>query len=139
MVDTLLGLEWAHALLASQQAGRPPRAWLREVAAAYLYQAVLREMRDGQRLEYLRRWAEVSVAGAQPTLEEPEAFVYPRGKMPLEDLLWTQGNLWLLAATLGETHGWTLAAPDVRDAAKEAAKETAKEVARAAFKVPLAG
>ena len=134
-VDTLLGLEWAHALLASRQTGRPPRAWLREVAAAYLYQAVLRELRDGHRLEYLRRWAVVGVAGAQPTLEEPEAFVYPRGKMPLEDLLWTQGNLWLRAAALGETHGWALLAPDVRDLAKE----TAKEAVQAAFRVPLAG
>lgn len=129
-MDTLLGLEWAHALIATRQEGRPPRAWLREVAAAYLYQAVLRGLRDGPKLEYLRRWAEVGVAGTQPTVDTPEAFLYPRAKMPLDDLLWTQGTLWLRAAELGAAHGWALPALEVRTLAK---------TARAAFRVPLAG
>lgn len=112
--DAQLGLEWAHALLLTQQQGRPPKAWLREVAAAYLYQAVLHHLKDTLRLDYLGAWAQLQQAGAEPAVEAPEAFVYPRAKMPLNDLLWTQSELWLRATALGEQHGWALSAAVLR-------------------------
>ncbi len=114
-LDTLLGLEWAHALQLSKQQGRAPRPWLREVAAAYLYQAVLVELEDRPRLEYLSAWAQVQQKGAQPGTVELKAFVYPRSKQPLDNLLWLQSALWLRAAELGRTRGWALAAADVRE------------------------
>ena len=73
-LDAWLGLEWAHALLLTQQVGRAPQAWLREVAAAYLYQAVLRQLEDTGRLEYLRTWARVQQVGATPDTDKPDAF-----------------------------------------------------------------
>ena len=128
-LDTLLGLEWAHALLLTKQQGRPPRPWLREVVAAYLYQTVLLELGDTQRLEYLSAWAQVQRAGAAPKANERQAFVYPRAKQPLDDLLWTQSSLWLRATELGEAHGWALPAADVR--------EYLQTEAKAAFTRPL--
>lgn len=113
-LDAQVGLEWAHALLLSRQPGRSPRAWLREVAAAYLYQATLHHLKDAPRLDYLSAWARLQRAGAQPAANEVEAFVYPRAKMPLDDLLWTQSSLWLRAKGLGKTHGWALPAAELR-------------------------
>ena len=115
--DAQLGLEWAHALLSSWQGpGRAPKAWLREVSAAYLYQQTLRRLRDEQRLEYLGAWAQVQRVGARPQAETLEAFVYPRAKMPLDGLLWTQSGCWLQATEVGETHGWTLSVAAVQGA-----------------------
>ncbi len=112
--DTQLGLEWAHALLLSWWGpGRVPKAWAREVSAAYLYQRTLRALRDEQRLAYLEVWARVQQAGARPRVEL-EAFVYPRAKMPLDNLLWTQSGCWLQATELGDARGWTLSAAAVR-------------------------
>jgi hypothetical protein len=117
--DAQLGLEWAHALLLTQQQGRPAKAWRREIAAAYLYQAALYHLNDTLRLDYLGVWARLQQAGEQPALEDAEAFVYPRAKMRLSDLLWTQSALWLRATTLGERHGWALPAAAVRELALE--------------------
>lgn len=114
--DTQLGLEWAHALLLSRS-GRAPKAWRREVSAAYLYQRTLRALRDEQRLTYLEAWARVQQAGARPKVER-QAFVYPRAKMPLDDLFWTQSSCWLRATELGKTHGWALSAAAVQGALK---------------------
>ncbi len=122
-LDALLGLEWAHALLLSNQQGRAPRPWLREVAAAHLYQAALVELKDTQQLEYLSAWAQVQKVGAAPATNELEAFVYPRARQPLDDLLWRQSSLWLRAGQLGETHGWTLTAAEVREHLQNEAKE----------------
>ena len=135
-LDTLLGLEWAHALLLTQQQGRAPRPWLREVAAAHLYQTTLIELRDLQRLEYLNAWAQVQQAGAAPqTDEESETFAYPRGRQPFDTLLYKQSALWLRAAQLGKTHGWTFTATEVQ---KELQKERQAET-KAAFTRPLTG
>lgn len=123
-LDALLGLEWAHALLLSNQQGRAPRPWLREVAAAHLYQATLVQLRDTQRLEYLNAWARVQQAGAAPQTDDLEGFAYPRGKQPFDDLLWVQSSLWLKAAQLGTKHGWTLSAPEVRERLRAEAKDT---------------
>lgn len=120
--DAQLGLEWAHALLLTQQQGRPPKAWRRELAAAYLYQAALYHLKDTSRLDYLGAWARLQQVGTQPALEEAEAFVYPRAKMRLNDLLWTQSALWLRATALAERHGWALPAAVVRELALELPK-----------------
>lgn len=128
-LDALLGLEWAHALILSTQQGRAPRPWFREVAAAHLYQATLIHLRDAQRLEYLNAWAHVQRAGAAPKTDDPQMFVYPRAKQPLDDLLWTQSSLWLKAAELGKAHGWTLSTAEVR--------EHLQAEAKAAFTRPL--
>ncbi len=128
-LDAILGLEWAYAFILSTQQGRAPRPWLREVAAAHLYQAVLVHLGDVQRLEYLNAWARVQRAGAAPKTDDPQAFVYPRAKQPLDDLLWTQSSLWLRAAELGEAHGWAFTAAEVR--------EQLQAEAKAAFTRPL--
>lgn len=111
--DAQLGLEWAHAS-DLRLPGRAPKAWRREVGAAYLYQQTLRILRDEQRLTYLEAWACVQRAGARPTVDDVTAFVYPRAKMPLDDLLWTQSGCWLRATEVGSAHGWTLSAADVQ-------------------------
>ncbi len=130
-IDALLGLEWAHALLLTRQQGRATRPWLREVAAAHLYQAALVQLGDVQRLEYLDMWARLQQAGAVPEIQasSPEAFSYPRAKQPFEALLWAQSALWLRAAQLGEAYHWTLTAAEVRD--------QLRAEARAAFTRPL--
>lgn len=121
-LDAQVGLEWAHALLLSWQsggqlgAGRAPKAWVREVTAAYLYASLLQALGEGQRLTDLTAWARVQQAGARHAAEEAEAFVYPRAKMPFDDLLWTQSALWLRATVLGEAHGWALSPVAVRQA-----------------------
>ena len=111
--DAQLGLEWAHAL-GLQTPGRTPKAWRREVGAAYLYQGTLYKLRDAQRLDYLAAWARVQRAGARPTVDDVAAFVYPRAKMPLDDLLWTQSGCWLRATEIGSAHGWALSAAEVQ-------------------------
>ncbi len=123
-LDALLGLEWAHALLLSNQQGRAPRPWLREVAAAHLYQATLVELKDASRLEYLNAWARVQQAGAAPQTDDLEGFAYPRGKQPFDELLWLQSSLWLKAAQLGTKHSWTLSAPEVREQLRTEAEKT---------------
>ena len=132
-LDTLLGLEWAHALLLTRQQGRALRPWLREVAAAHLYQAALVQLKDGQRLEYLSTWARLQQAGAAPEAQAngPETFAYPRAKQPFDALLRAQSALWLRAAQLGEAHHWTLTAADVQKFLQTEAK--------AAFTRPLTG
>ncbi len=110
--DAQLGLEWAHA--SSLGPGRAPKAWRREVGAAYLYQRTLRVLRDEQRLDYLAAWARVQQAGARPTAEDLTAFVYPRAKMPLDNLLWTQSGCWLRATNVGSAHGWALTTAEVQ-------------------------
>ena len=110
--DAQVGLEWAHALLLSQQQGRAPKAWVREVTAAYLYQKVLHEL-DASRMDYLNAWAHLQQAGARPSAYEAEAFSYPRAKLPFDDLLWTQSALWLRSAALGKQHGWALPPEEV--------------------------
>ena len=130
-LDALLGLEWAHALLLTRQQGRAPRPWLREVAAAHLYQAALVQLGDVQRLEYLNTWAQLQRAGAAPgaRTNDPEAFGYPRAKRPFDELLWTQSALWLRAAQLGEAHNWTFTAAEIQGQLQAEAK--------AAFTRPL--
>ena len=128
-LDAFLGLEWAHALLLTNQRGRAPHPWLREVAAAHLYQAVLIELGDAQRLEYLSAWARVQQAGAAPRINEAATFRYPRAKHPFDELLWIQSNLWLRAAQLGQTHDWQLTAAEVQTSLQTEAK--------AAFTRPL--
>lgn len=115
--DAQVGLEWAHALLLSQQRGRAPKAWVREVMAAYLYQKLLHDL-DASRLDYLNAWAHLQQAGARPSAYEAEAFSYPRAKMPFDDLLWTQSALWLRSAALGEQHGWALPPAEMRSLLK---------------------
>ena len=111
--DAQLGLEWAHASSLPTRA-RAPKAWRREVGAAYLYQQTLRSLRDAQRLDYLAAWARVQQAGARPTVDDLAAFVYPRAKMTLDDLLWTQSGCWLRATEIGSAHGWALIAGEVQ-------------------------
>ena len=131
-LDTLLGLEWAHALLLTRQQGRAPRPWLREVAAAHLYQAALVQLKDGQRLEYLNAWAQLQKAGSAAEVRASgPVFAYPRARQPFDALLWTQSALWLRAAQLGEAHHWTLTAADVQKRLQTEAK--------AAFTRPLTG
>ena len=123
-LDALLGLEWAHALLLTQQQGRAPRAWLREVAAAHLYQAALVHLKDTQRLEYLHAWAQVQQAGTLPETREDglKTFRYPRSAQPFDTLLWAQSALWLRAAQLGEAHRWTLTAAGIQEQLQAEAK-----------------
>ena len=94
-LDALLGLEWAHALLLTRQQGRAPRPWLREVAAAHLYQAVLSQLRDTQRLEYLsagRRCKEQELQLKSGRVIPKHLLIHGL-KQPFDALLWAQSTL----------------------------------------------
>lgn len=107
-LDLLVGHEWGHAI-ANVSGLRTYLRWLDELIATYVFVTALREAGEERNVALLERWAELQIAAGQEGTVGGwplDGFEYPRGRTPLQRLLWYQGTFTQRALELSAARGW---------------------------------
>jgi hypothetical protein len=135
-LDLLVGHEWGHAV-ANRSGLRTGVKWLDELMATYLLVAALLATGGEEGHSLLERWTRVQVAATADLRGALDEFEYPRGRLPLAQMLWFQGTFTQRALELAPARGWGLAL-ELREALARAGGEGAPhrgDVARALVEV----